>query len=94
MLKAYYQKVERFIPPNAKDDLTSFDVREHGLEGAFPLSVFSFTYIHPGVGPLEVSYPVLPSGLEKPFVEAMEALGVNPVPEPARVLPSRAHWCR
>ena len=44
MLKAYYQKVERFIPPNAKDDLTSFDVREHGLEGAFPL-VFLASHI-------------------------------------------------
>ena len=44
MLKAYYQKVERFIPPNAKDDLTSLNVREHGLEGAFPL-VFLASHI-------------------------------------------------
>jgi hypothetical protein len=33
-LKAYYKKVERFLPPDVKDDVTSFDVREHGLEGA------------------------------------------------------------
>ena len=44
MLKAYYQKVERFIPPNAKDDVTSFDAREHGLEGAIPL-VFLASHI-------------------------------------------------
>ncbi|KAF8268457.1 alcohol oxidase [Lactarius quietus] len=64
-LKTYYKKVERLLPPDVKDDVTSYDVREHGLDG-----------------PLEVAYPVLPSGLEKPFVEAMKALGINPVPEP------------
>ena len=37
-----------------------------------------------GLGPLEVAYPVLPSGLEKPFAEAMKALGVNPLSDPAR----------
>ncbi|KAH9023899.1 alcohol oxidase [Lactarius pseudohatsudake] len=65
-LNPYFKKAERFLPPDVvKDDVTSFDVQEHGLEG-----------------PLEVSYPVLPSGLEKPFVEAAKALGINSVPEP------------
>ncbi|KAN0132354.1 alcohol oxidase [Lactarius tabidus] len=64
-LKTYYKKVERLLPPNAKDDATSFDMREHGLDG-----------------PLEVAYPVLPSGLEKPFAEALKAIGVNPLPDP------------
>ncbi|KAH9047065.1 alcohol oxidase [Lactarius hengduanensis] len=60
-LRPYFKKAERFLPPDVvKDDVTSFDVQEHGLEG-----------------PLEVSYPVLPSGLEKPFVEAAKALGIN-----------------
>lgn len=42
MLKMYYKKVERLLPPDAnlKDDVTSFDVREHGLDGVFCL--FSF----------------------------------------------------
>jgi choline dehydrogenase-like flavoprotein len=40
-LKAYYKKAERLLPPNAKDDVTNFDIREHGLDGAFRL--FSFT---------------------------------------------------
>ncbi|KAH9036445.1 alcohol oxidase, partial [Lactarius pseudohatsudake] len=66
-VEPYFKKAERFLPPDVvKDDVTSFDVQEHGLEG-----------------PLEVSYPVLPSGLEKPFVEAAKALGINSVPEPA-----------
>ena len=30
----YYKKAERHLPPNAKDDVASFDVREHGQEGA------------------------------------------------------------
>ncbi|KAI9442041.1 alcohol oxidase [Lactarius psammicola] len=64
-LKAYYKKAERFLPPDEKDDVTSFDVQEHGLDG-----------------PLEVGYPVMPSGLEKPFVEAVKAIGINTVPEP------------
>ena len=49
-------------------------------------SIFCFTLLDPGLGPLEVSYPLSPSGLEKPFFEAMKALGVNPAPESARVL--------
>ncbi|KAH8983419.1 alcohol oxidase [Lactarius hatsudake] len=62
-LRPYFKKAERFLPPDVvKDDVTSFDAQEHGLEG-----------------PLEVSYPVLPSGLEKPFVEAAKALGINPL---------------
>jgi hypothetical protein len=59
-------------------------------------SVFCFTLLDPGLGPLEVSYPVLPSGLEKPFFEAMKVLGVNPAPEPARVLLLQnvsVYWC-
>ena len=36
-LKAYYKKAERFLPPDVKDDVTSFDVQEHGLEGALRL---------------------------------------------------------
>ncbi|KAI9439676.1 alcohol oxidase [Lactarius indigo] len=61
MLKPYFKKAEHFLPPSVvKDDVTTFDVQEHGLEG-----------------PLEVSYPVLPSGLEKRFVEAAKTLGVN-----------------
>jgi hypothetical protein len=33
-LKTYYKKVERLLPPNVKDGVATFDVREHGLEGA------------------------------------------------------------
>ena len=59
-----------------------------------------------GLGPLEVAYPVLSSGLEKPFAEAMKALvsgnpwpdptlvSSNPWPDPARDHFSRAHRCR
>jgi uncharacterized SAM-binding protein YcdF (DUF218 family) len=47
-----------------------------------------------GLGPLEVAYPVLPSGLEKPFAEALKAIGVNPLPDPARDFLSNAYRCR
>lgn len=40
-LKAYYKKVERFLPPDAKDDVTNFDVREHGVDGAIRLLSFA-----------------------------------------------------
>ena len=33
-MKTYYKKVERFLPPDVKDDVISFDMQEHGLEGA------------------------------------------------------------
>jgi len=32
-LKKYYNKVERFILPEVKDDTMRFDLREHGLGG-------------------------------------------------------------
>ena len=43
-LKVYYNKAERLLPPNVKDDATSFDVREHGLEGALRLVFLPYTY--------------------------------------------------
>ena len=85
--------MERFLPPDAKDDVTNFDVREHGLDGAVRLFSLLHTY-RSGLGPLEVAYPVLPSGLEKPFAEATKALGVNPLPDPARDHFFCAYWCR
>ena len=36
-LKAYYKKAERHLSPDVKDDVTNFDVREHGQEGALRL---------------------------------------------------------
>jgi hypothetical protein len=36
-LKAYYKKAERLLPPDVKGDVTSFDLQEHGLEGALRL---------------------------------------------------------
>lgn len=32
-LKKYYNRVEKFVPPEVKDDMMRFDVREHGHEG-------------------------------------------------------------
>ena len=45
-LKTYYKKVEHLLIPDVKDDsdVTSFDVREHGLEGA--LRLVSLLYIY------------------------------------------------
>ncbi len=53
--------------------------------------MFGCTLTDSVLGPLEVSYPLLSSGLEKPFDEAMKALGINAVPEPARTFPCSAH---
>jgi len=53
--------------------------------------VFAVTFIALGSGPLEVSYTKLASGLEKPYVEAMKALGVHPVLEPASFFPHSAY---
>ena len=44
MLKAYYKKTEHLLPPVVKDDVTSFDLQEHGLEGA--LRLVSLLYIY------------------------------------------------
>jgi hypothetical protein len=37
-------------------------------------------------GPLEVGYPALSSGYEKPFVEALQKLGINIASEPVPYL--------
>jgi hypothetical protein len=39
-------------------------------------------------GPLEVGYTTLPSGYEKPFVEALQKLGINLNVEPVLSIPS------
>ncbi|KAH9053670.1 alcohol oxidase [Lactarius vividus] len=60
-LKPYFKKAERFLPPDVVKD-----------------GVTRFDVQEHGLeGPLEVAYPLLPSGLEKPFVEAAKALGIN-----------------
>jgi hypothetical protein len=41
------------------------------------------------LGPLEVGYPTLLSGFERPFVEAMQTLGINLASEPVRTPYSR-----
>lgn len=83
-LKKYYNKVEKFILPEVKDDTMRFDPREHGLEGkscpnAYGHQSISFECLS---GPLEVGDPKLLSGFEKPFVEAMQTLGINLASEP------------
>ena len=37
-------------------------------------------------GPLEVGYTALPSGYEKPLVEALQKLGINLIAEPVLYL--------
>ena len=44
MLKAYYKKTEHLLPPVVKDDVTSFDLQEHGLEGASRLAFLLYIY--------------------------------------------------
>ncbi len=48
----------------------------HGLTG----DENNVLIVHPG--PLEVGYSALSSGFEKPFVEALQMLGINLAPEP------------
>ncbi|THH14920.1 hypothetical protein EW146_g5484 [Bondarzewia mesenterica] len=46
LLKKYYMKCEHFIPPGKKEDTTSFDLKEHGVDGpltvAYPISLSNF----------------------------------------------------
>jgi hypothetical protein len=64
----------------------SFDVREHGLEGTpYSKCVQSVRLTKkPLSGPVEVTFPRLLSGIEKPFAEAIQTLGISVSTDPAR----------
>ncbi|THH20178.1 hypothetical protein EW146_g1129 [Bondarzewia mesenterica] len=50
LLKKYYMKCERFIPPEKQEDTMSFDLKEHGVDGpltvAYPITLSNFEKPH------------------------------------------------
>ncbi|KZV62952.1 GMC oxidoreductase [Peniophora sp. CONT] len=66
LLRPYYKKAEKFIPPSsAKSDVATFDVSQHGEDG-----------------PIITSYPNDYSNLEIPCMQALESLGIPRLREP------------
>lgn len=77
-LKKYYNRVEKFVPPEVKDDMVRFDVREHGHEG--PLVVGHSTllsgYEKPFVEAMQ-TFGITPSS--EPFSGDTTGIWLSPV---------------